>query len=74
MMENDSPEYWHLFWQLYAESFIHSLKSNALLGKFIANPDVTGSYAEAWIRSMVRNMLPQFRISTGANRVLSFGV
>ncbi|GIK43891.1 MAG: hypothetical protein BroJett011_77240 [Chloroflexota bacterium] len=66
MMENDSPEYWHLFWQLYAESFIHPLKSNALLGKFIANPDVTGSYAEAWIRSMVRNMLPQFRISTGA--------
>ena len=60
------PEYWQNFWQSYADAFIAPLKSNDLLGKFVKNSAVTGSYGEAWVRSMVRNMLPQFRISTGA--------
>ena len=42
-------------------------KPNGLLSDFVANPCVTGAYAEAWVRSMTRNMLGQrFRISTGA--------
>jgi hypothetical protein len=66
MTSDDWPEYWRRFWQLYAESFVAPLKSNSLLRKFVANRTVTGLYAEAWVRSLARNMLPQFRISTGA--------
>lgn len=58
MAEDELPKYWEQFWQLYAESFIFPLKSNELLSKFIANPNATGLYAEAWIRSMAKNMMP----------------
>ena len=55
------------YWNLYARAFAQSLGANSLLSSFVTNPNVTGAYAEAWIRSMVRNMLGhRFRISTGA--------
>jgi hypothetical protein len=66
MPADDLPAYWHKFWELYADSFIAPLKPNDSLGNFVRNPSITGPYAEAWIRAMARNMLPQFRISTGA--------
>ncbi len=66
MTDSELPEYWHRYWQLYADSFVAPLKSSELLKKFVTNPNVTGLYAEAWIRSLTRSMLPQFRISTGA--------
>ena len=35
--------------------------------RFVTNPDATGAYGEAWIRSITRQMLGlKFRISTGA--------
>jgi hypothetical protein len=45
------------YWNLYARAFAQSLGANSLLSSFVTNPNVTGAYAEAWIRSMVRNML-----------------
>jgi hypothetical protein len=60
-------EAWDTYWELYARAFAQSLQTNDLLSSFVKNPNVTGAYAEAWIRSMVRNMLShRFRISTGA--------
>lgn len=54
------------FWKSYAEAFAHPLKSGGLLNKFTTNSNVTGAYAEAWVRFMVKSMIPpQFRISTG---------
>lgn len=53
------------FWKDYSEAFSHSLTSNSLLGKFVNNPNVTGAYAESWLRSIAASMLSQFRISTG---------
>ncbi len=55
------------FWDAYAEAFAQPVQSNGLLSDFVTNPNVTGAYAEAWVRSMTRNMLShRFRISTGA--------
>jgi hypothetical protein len=55
------------YWDLYAQAFTRSLQANGLLSCFVTNQNVTGAYAEAWIRSMTRNMLGhRFRISTGA--------
>jgi hypothetical protein len=54
------------YYDRFAQAFAYPLKSNLLLGDFIANPAVTGAYAEAWVRSMITAMLPQFRVSTGA--------
>ena len=54
-------------WQAYAEAFAQPLQSNGFVSRFVTNPNVTGAYAEAWIRATVRNMLAhRFRISTGA--------
>jgi hypothetical protein len=64
--DHNLPDYWHKFWKLYANSFIAPLKSNDLLKQLAANPNVTGLYAEAWIRSFAKSMLPQFGISTSA--------
>ena len=56
-----------LHWEAYAEAFSQPLQANGLLGRFVTNPDVTGAYGEAWIRSITRQMLGlKFRISTGA--------
>jgi hypothetical protein len=55
------------YWDAYAEAFAQPLQANGLLAKFVTNPNVTGAYAEAWLRSMTKNMLGhRFRISTGA--------
>jgi hypothetical protein len=55
------------YWDAFARAFAHSIQANGLLAKFVRNPNVTGDYAEAWIRSMAKNMLGhRFRISTGA--------
>jgi hypothetical protein len=55
------------YWDAYAEAFAQPLQANGLLTKFVTNPNVTGAYAEAWVRSMTKNMLGRrFRISTGA--------
>jgi len=55
----------HTFWKNYAQAFSHPFTSNGLLGKFVNNPNVTGAYAESWLRSIAASMLTQFRISTG---------
>jgi hypothetical protein len=54
-------------WVAYAEAFAQPLQANGLVSRFVANGNVTGAYAEAWIRAMAKNMLGQrFRVSTGA--------
>lgn len=54
-------------WNLYARACAQYLGANDLLSSFVTNPNITGAYAEAWMRSMARNMLGnRFRISTGA--------
>ncbi len=64
---SDPWKAWDEYWDLYARAFAQSLQANGLLSGFVTNPNVTGSYAEAWIRSMTRNILGhRFRISTGA--------
>jgi hypothetical protein len=51
----------------FAAAFSHPLQSNSLVSQFVTNPNVTGAYAEAWVRATVRSMLGhKFRISTGA--------
>ena len=55
------------YWTWYAQAFAQRLQANGLFSSFVKNPCVTGAYAEAWVRSMTRDMLGQrFRISTGA--------
>jgi len=55
------------FWGRYAQAFAQPLQSNGSLAGFVAEQNVTGAYAEAWVRSMTRNMLGhRFRTSTGA--------
>jgi hypothetical protein len=66
-MMSDTRTVWREYWDLYARAFAHPLQANGLLSGFVTNPNVTGAYAEAWIRSMTRNMLGnRFRVSTGA--------
>ena len=58
---------WQAHWAAYAEAFAQPMQANGLVSRFVTNSNVTGSYAEAWIRSTARNMLGgKFRISTGA--------
>ena len=58
---------WDEYWDLYARAFVQPLQANGLLSAFVTNPCVTGAYAEAWLRSMARNMPGlRYRISTGA--------
>jgi hypothetical protein len=65
--KNDTWEHWREYWCAYAEAFAQPLQSNGLVSRFVTNPNVTGSYAEAWIRSTSRILLAnKFRISTGA--------
>lgn len=59
-------EAWRSYWSDFADAFAHPLKANGLLRRFLTNPNVTALYAEAWIRSLTRSMLPQFRVSSGA--------
>jgi hypothetical protein len=54
------------YWDRFAQAFAAPLGGNGLLGGFVANPDVTGSYAETWIRTLARSMVTTLRISTGA--------
>lgn len=65
-MNDDTNQFWQNHWDAFAEAFAHPLTANGLLSKFVANPDVTGAYAETYVRQMARSMLPQFRVSTGA--------
>jgi Domain of unknown function (DUF6602) len=54
-------------WSLYAQAFAQPIQSNSLFSSFIANPAITGSYAEAYVRSMIKSVLGhRFRVSTGA--------
>ena len=64
---SDTWKVWREHWEAYARAFAQPLQANGLLSDFVANPCVTGAYAEAWVRSMTRNMLGhRYRISTGA--------
>ncbi len=54
------------YWKRYAEAFSTPLQGNGLLGTFVSNPAVTGAYAEAWVHSLVKAMVPNLCISTGA--------
>jgi hypothetical protein len=64
---SDIESAWNEHWAAYAEAFAQQLQGNGLVARFVTNPNVTGLYAEAWIRSTARSMLgSRFRISTGA--------
>lgn len=66
-MMSDTVETWRKHWDAYAEAFTQPLQGDSLVSRFVANPNVTGAYAEAWIRETSKNMLShRFRISTGA--------
>ena len=55
------------FWEGYAAAFAQPLQANGLVSRFVTNPDVTGDYAEAWIKDLANRTLGlRFRISTGA--------
>jgi len=53
------------FWKRYAEAFAAPLHANQLLGAFTSNPNLTGAYAEAWVRTLVRTMVQSLCVSTG---------
>lgn len=58
---------WREHWRAYIEAFAQPLQANSLVSPFVTNPNVTGPYSEAWVRTTAKNMLsPRFRISTGA--------
>jgi hypothetical protein len=63
---SENVEIWEDHWANFARAFVQPLQGGGLLSRFVSNSDVTGSYAEAWVRSLIASMLPQFRISTGA--------
>lgn len=64
---SDTEQAWNEHWTAYAAAFAQPLQGNGLVSWFVTNPNVTGAYAEAWIRSTARTMLGgRFRISTGA--------
>jgi len=64
---NDRWAVWREYWKAYAQAFAQPIQADGLLSHFVTNPNVTGAYAEAWVRSTTRNMLgSRFRISTGA--------
>jgi uncharacterized protein DUF6602 len=64
---NDTGQHWRSHWEAYAEAFAQPLQANGLVSRFVTNRNVTGCYAESWIRSTARNMLGgSLRISTGA--------
>ena len=66
-MTTETKKAWREHWQAYAEAFAQPLQGDSLVSRFVTNPNVTGAYAEAWIRATARNMLShRFRISTGA--------
>ena len=50
----DSEEVLKAYWRKYAEAFAVPLSANTMLGNFVANPAVTGAYAEVWVRRLVR--------------------
>jgi len=55
------------YWNLYAQAFAQPFQTNALFSSFVTNTDITGAYAEAYVRLMIKSMLGhRFRISTGA--------
>ena len=63
----DTEQDWRLHWEAYAEAFAQPLQSTGLVSRFVTNRNVTGCYAESWIRLTDRDMLGgRFRISTGA--------
>lgn len=63
----DSLEKHRAFWEAYAEAYAQPFQQNGLISRFVTNPNVTGCYAETWIRLTAQRMLGQhFRISTGA--------
>lgn len=49
-----------------AEAFVHPLRSEALLGRFVSEQNLTGAYAESWVRWLVRTMARGYEVSTGA--------
>lgn len=58
---------WQEYWRTYAEAFAQPLQANNLISRFVTEPNVTGAYAEAWVRATAKNMLSyRYRISTGA--------
>jgi hypothetical protein len=64
---SDTEQDWRSHWTAYAEAFAQPLQANGLVSRFVTNRNVTGCYAESWIRSTARNMLGRrFRVSTGA--------
>jgi hypothetical protein len=55
------------YWKMYAQAFAQPFQANALFSNFATNPAITGAYAEAYVRLMIKSMLGQhFRISAGA--------
>ena len=55
------------YWNLYAQAFAQPFQANGLFSSFVANTAITGAYAEAYVRSMIKSVLGhRFRISTGA--------
>ncbi len=62
-----TEDLWQAHWSAYAKAFAQPLQSNGLVSRFATNPNVTGAYAEAWVRATARTMLShRFRVSSGA--------
>lgn len=62
-MEDD---HYKEYWRSLVEGFVHPMRSETLLGRFVSDSNLTGAYAEAWVRSLVRSMAKQYEVSTGA--------
>jgi len=63
---SESAQMWRQYWTSFAEVFAHPLRAAGVLSEFVTNSNVTGAYAEAWIRGLITSMSPHFRVSTGA--------
>lgn len=53
------------YWSQIAEAFVQPIRSQELLHRFCRNPNVTGAYAESWVRQIARRMTPYLTVSTG---------
>jgi hypothetical protein len=57
-MTTETMKAWREHWQAYAEAFAQPLQGDSLVSRFVTNPNVTGAYAEAWIRATARICFP----------------
>jgi hypothetical protein len=54
------------YWEGYANQLLHGVLPNSQLKRFTRNSALLGTYAEATVYTLLKNMLHPVRVSTGS--------